>query len=364
MFVKYIQCEECGQRFSKRVTRYLCGCGGVVRIMYDYRGLRKAVSWKKLRDRPFGHYRYKEFFPNTRNVVSLDEGGTALVKSKLKSSVYFKLESQNPSGSFKDRGTTCEISHALDARAKKVVCASTGNMGASVSSYSARAGLDCTIVLPAYATGEKIQQIKNYGARLRKLKGDYTVAMHNAYESYRKGEAYLVGDYAYRGEGEKSVGFEIMDELTPDYIVCPIGNGTLLSATWRGLQEIKLAGLVKKLPKIIGVQAKGCSPVVKAWKTGKPVKPVLPKTIAGAIACGDPIDGEQVVRSVKASKGKLIAVTDKEIVQARRKLAREEGIDGEPSGVVSYAGLGKLKLGKKKAVCIVSGNGLKDLKHV
>jgi len=284
----------------------------------------------------------------------------------VQKNVYFKLESQNPTGSFKDRGTTVEISHAVDMKAKKVVCASTGNMGASVSAYSARAGLECNIMLPASATGEKIKQIKSYGAHVRRLKGDYTMAMHAAYDHFRGGDAYLVGDYAFRGEGEKTRGMEVADQLgNVEYIITAIGNGTMLSATWRGLREMKYAGLIRKLPKMIGVQAKGCSPVYTAWQARRKIRAVKPKTIAGAIACGDPIDGQLAIDSIRESKGKILAVSDREIINARRALAHEEGIDGEPAAVVPYAALRNIKLPpRKKAVLFICGSGLKDLKHV
>ena len=135
MYVKYLSCEKCGKHHPKSEAKYYCSCGGVVRVVYDHSGLKKAVTWKKLRDRPFNHYRYKEFFPNTKKIVSLDEGGTSLVESGNKNRL-FKLEFENPTGSFKDRGSTCEISHAIDMGAKRVVCASTGNMGASLKDVS------------------------------------------------------------------------------------------------------------------------------------------------------------------------------------------------------------------------------------
>lgn len=360
MRVNRLVCPHSRESYPPWKPKYYCVDKSPLEVQYDYRTLKK-VSWKKLRDRPFNHYRYKEFLPNTKHKVSLNEGGTALVQGKK--NLWFKLESQNPSGAFKDRGSACEISHAKDLGAKKIVCASTGNMGASVAAYSARAGVDCTIVLPNAASGEKINQIQQHGARLKKLKGDYTAAMKEAYSMYKSGKYYLCGDYAYRLEGEKTVGMEIVDQLSSvEQIILPIGNGTLLAGMWKGLTEMKRARLIRKLPRMVGVQAKGCSPVYKAWKTGKPIKPVIPKTIAGAIACGDPIDGELAIHAVKESKGSMYAVNDKEILAARKELASTQGIDGEPSALVPYAAYKKMR-SRKKTVLVVTGHGLKDLKH-
>jgi len=369
MYIKYLECFLCKDRYSRTQMKYRCQCGGSLEIVYDYSRLRRTMSWGKLRKRPFNHWRYKEFYPHVRNLVTLDEGGTPLVHSVQHKKVLFKLESQNPTGSFKDRGSTVELSHALDFGAKQIVCASTGNMGASVSAYAARAGIPCEIILPTSATGEKIQQIKNYHAKGSRIKGDYTVAAGAAYEKYRRLGHFLVGDYAFRGEGEKSVGYEIMDQMLgehdkyPDNIFCCIGNGTLISGLWKGLKEMKLAGLISKLPRLIGCQVKGCSVVIDAFRSGKGLKKVKPRTICGAVACGDPLDGDKAVAALRESHGKGVLVSDAEVIKARRELSSKEGIDAEPSGAIPYAAYKKLKV-TGTSVILVTGHGLKDLRNV
>lgn len=368
MYVKYLECFSCKKRYPRSAIKYKCSCGKSLEIIYDYRRLKKSMSWKRLLKRPLNHWRYKEFFPFTKNTITLNEGGTALVRSKNKKRLFFKLESQNPTGSFKDRGSTVEISHAKDFKAKYVVCASTGNMGASVSAYSARAGLCCEIVLPHDAGGEKITQIRNYCARRTRVKGDYSQAEKLAYKKSRTKEQFLVGDYSFRGEGEKSVGFEIIDQMKhdyknlPEYILCPIGNGTLISGIWKGLKEMKMAGLITKLPKLIGCQVKGCSVVVDAFNKKREIQIITPKTIAGAVACGDPLDGEKAVEALKESNGSGVLVSDKEVLEARREMSCSEGIDAEPSGCIAYAVYKKLNL-RGDCVCIVTGHGLKDQNH-
>jgi len=364
MHVKYLECISCHQRYPQTKIRYFCDCGESLRIIYDYSTIKKKLSWDKLRKRPFGHWRYRELYPLMKDkyIVSLDEGGTSLIASKnIRENLYFKFEGNNPTGSFKDRGSTLEISKAKELGAKKVVVASTGNMGSSVAAYAAAANIKLIVYLAKQAVPEKVKQIKRFGAEVILAKGDYTQAARLAVNEYKKKGTYLLGDYAYRGEGEKSVAFEIIDEILPDYIICPMGNGTLISGMWRGLNELKMIGLLKNLPILIGVQSTGCAPIVTAWKTKKPLKFVSPKTIATAIACGDPSDGEPAKEAIIASKGKAIAVTDKEILKARKLLALKEGLDVEPSSATCLAALQKIKLPKnKKIVCVLTGHGLKD----
>jgi len=337
-------------------------------VIYDYKEIKKKITWHLLRKRQFNHWRYREFFPVTddKNIISLGEGGTPLVESKNYDKTYLKLEGLNLTGSFKDRGTTVEISKAKEFNVKKVGCASTGNMGASISAYCARAGINAKIFLPKNALKTKIKQIQIHGADTKIEKGPYTKAEEIACLEHKKTGLYLMGDYPYRGEGEKSVAYEIMDEIRPDYIICPVGNATLISAIWKGLKELKICSLIKKLPKLIAVQAKACSPVVDAFNKKTEMREIKnPKTIATAIACGYPIDGHKALKALNESRGIAVSVSDSEILKARRELARTEGIDAEPSGAVAYAGLKKLNLPKNKIkVVIVSGNGLKDLENV
>ncbi|MCK4669623.1 MAG: threonine synthase [Nanoarchaeota archaeon] len=374
MHVLYLKCFECGKTYLDTRPRYRCDCGDPLDIVYNYNEIKRKISWTKLRKRKFGHWRYIEFYPiiKNKNIISLGEGATPLVKARrlckkkpTLNNLYFKCEGENQTGSFKDRGTTVELSKALEFGAKKIVVASTGNMGASISAYSAAAGIKAKIYVPKGAPKEKLQQIKNYGAKVVNVDGTYKKAAELAYRDFKSGKAYLMGDYAYRGEGEKSIAYEIMDKINAKYIICPIGNGTLISGVWKGLKELKAVGLIKKLPILIGVQATGCSPVVTAYQKYKEIVPVKPRTIASAIACGDPSDGDKALVALFESKGHGVTVDDKDILAARREMAKNEGLDCEPSGAVAYAGLKKLKLPKNAIkVAVVTGHGLKDLKNV
>ena len=370
MRIKYLQCVRCGHTYPKDVIRYRCDCGDSLEIVYDYGTLH--VSWDKLRARTFCHWRYREFYPDLKKdgIITMGEGGTPMVRSRkiFGGDVMYKMESINPTCSFKDRGSTLEISQAYAYGARDIVCASTGNMGASVAAYCARGGIRCTIYVPDDTPRIKMLQMEGHGATIKQVAGDYTLAAIVAKRQFEENGIYLAGDYPYRGEGEKSVGFEIMDQIHGDIdvIACPIGNGTLLHGLWKGLKEMKMAGLIHRLPRILGVQAEGCNTVVKAFETGlENIVPVIPTTLMDAVACGDPLDGSWALRALKESSGWGITVSDNDASCARDMLAKKEGIFAELSGAASTAGLLKafdqgLIEKDARVVALVTGHGLKE----
>jgi len=367
MRVKSIYCYECGAKFPPGKVIFSCvKCGGSLDIEYDYSEIKKILRREKdflISDK--SHWKYWMFYPitNLMNIITLGEGGSPLFESEHFDNLYFKYEGVNPTGSFKDRGTTVEVSRAVELGVKKVACASTGNMGASVAAYCAKAGIKATIFVPKFAPEIKKKQIKAYNAEVKVMKGDYDDALAKTKELRKKTGIYLMGDYPIRGAGEKSVGFELMDQLnwkSPDYLIAPIGNGTLIYGIFKSFMELKTVGLIKKIPKIIGVQAVKCNPVYLAFKSERRHIPVQknPDTVATAIACGDPMDGLEALDACLKSKGEILQVTEKEILNAKKEIGRE-GIYAEPAGAVSYAGFKKLKP-EGKGVCIITGHGLKS----
>jgi threonine synthase len=364
----------CGAAHDKREVHFRCRiCGQSLELIYDYREIAGKISWKLLRARPFRLWRYREFFPiiADQNIITLGEGGTPLLRSRALgksldfTSLLFKYEGANPSGSFKDRGTTVEISKALEFKIGAVACASTGNMGASVAAYSSAAGIRCKIYVPRGIAGPKIAQIAAHGAQIVRIGGEYTDALRAATAEFEAKGTYLMGDYPYRGAGEKSVAFEITDQIgVPDYVVCPIGNGTLIASVWKGFKELKATRLTKRLPRMFGVQAAGCCPVVRAFLDGADIiRPVRARTAASAIACGDPIDGTKALAALAESDGLAAAVSDSEMRKAKKLLAAREGIYAELSAAAPLAGLIKLKdqlKGDARIVLVVTGHGLKD----
>jgi threonine synthase len=241
-------------------------------------------------------------------------------------------------------------------------------MGASVAAYSGIANLNCVIFTPTDTAKVKMEQILAYGVRIYHVSGDYATAAKMVEVACKKFGFYLLGDYLWRREGTKSVAFEIADQMLqsqgagPDCIVCPIGNGTLISACWKALRELHHLGLVRKLPRMIGVQAGTCSPVCTAFRKNREIAPLCGRTIAVAIECGDPLDGKRALMAMEESGGFCETVTDKQILRARELLAEEEGLFAEPAGAVALAGL--LKARKKirkgsRVACLVTGHGLK-----
>ncbi|MGH8862085.1 MAG: threonine synthase [Jatrophihabitantaceae bacterium] len=313
---------------------------------------------------------YRERLPVTDATpnVTLCEGGTPLVPARELSArtgceVYLKVEGANPTGSFKDRGMTIAISKAAEGGAKAVICASTGNTSASAAAYAVRAGMTCAVLVPQgkIALG-KMAQALVHGAKLlqvdgnfddclelaRKLAVDYPVALVNSVNPFSI-------------EGQKTAAFEICDVLgrAPDVHCIPVGNAGNITAYWKGYQEYCADGVVASTPRMFGFQAAGAAPIVN----GAPV--LTPVTIATAIRIGNPASWTSAQRARDDSRGLIDAVTDKQILEAYRIVARGEAVFVEPASAASVAGLlmtasdGRLPPGST-VVCTVTGNGLKD----
>ncbi len=369
MHERFVFCSGCGKKYPIWKKMFRCECGETLEIIFDYRKIKKNFR-ERIEKRDFNHARYIELYP-VKKLVSIQEGGTSLIRSKnleklfgMKFQLYFKYEAQNPTGSFKDRGSSVEVAKALEFKAKEVVCASTGNMGASLAAYSGIANLKCSVFIPMDTKTVKLEQMLAYGANVYKVHGDYVKAARIAEEVYRNYNIYLLGDYLYRREGTKSIGFELCEQLKGiDYIISPVGNGTLISATWKAVNEFKILNIIKTRPRMIGIQASGCSTVARAYTSRLEIKPIKnPHTVAVAIECGDPIDGKRALKSIKESGGFAEVVSDKDILKARDLLARKEGLFAEPAGAVSLAGLIKARDSIEKGskvVCLVTGHGLK-----
>ena len=295
---------------------------------------------------------YKKFLPvsDKTPVITLNEGNTPLIYagylSKLvgkNAEIYLKYEGLNPTGSFKDRGMTLAISKACEEKANAVMCASTGNTSASAAAYAARAGIKCIVLIPsgAIALG-KLSQALIHGAKVLAIKGNFDAALDLAKEITQHYPIKLVNSLnPYRIEGQKTASFEICDYFrdAPDFQIMPVGNAGNITAYWKGYKEYKAAGLSRKLPVMLGFQAKGAAPIVR----NKPIKE--PETIATAIRIGNPASWKTAVEARDESKGLIDMVSDAEILQAYEMLAYKEGVFAEPASAASIAGL--LKLVKK-----------------
>jgi threonine synthase len=325
--------------------------------------------------RPILVERYRRFLPLTdaTPALSLGEGLTPLVHARNLgrryglANLHLKIEGANPTGSFKDRGMVVAVSKALEAGARTIACASTGNTSASAAAYGAAAGLEVVVVLPKgrIAIGKLLQALVA-GSRVVAIDGNFDAALRIVRELAERAEhpVTLVNSVnPDRLAGQKTAAFEVCDDLgrAPDVLAIPVGNAGNISAYWAGFGDYKAAGLIDRLPRMYGFQAAGAAPIV----LGHPV--AEPETIATAIRIGDPASWSKAVAARDESGGLIEAVTDDEILEAYRDVARYEGVFCEPSSAAGLAGLRRLategRLGVPSdatIVCVLTGNGLKD----
>jgi threonine synthase len=309
---------------------------------------------------------YRDHLPvsATTPVITLQEGNTPLLPAprlseRVGAEVWLKVEGANPTGSFKDRGMTVAISKAVEEGAKAVICGSTGNTSASAAAYAARAGLTCAVLIPdGYIALGKLAQALIHGARVLQIRANFDVALDIVRELGETAPVTVVNSInPYRIEGQKTGAFEIVDALgdAPDVHCIPVGNAGNITAYWKGYREYQDAGRVTRLPRMMGFQAAGAAPIV----LGHPVE--APDTIATAIRIGRPASWYGATAAASESGGGIEAVTDEEILEAYRYLAREESVFCEPASAASVAGL--LKVGVPegaRVVCVLTGHGLKD----
>lgn len=304
--------------------------------------------------------------------VSLKEMATPLMKSKtlgkkLGIDLYFKLESKNPTGSFKDRGSAVDVTVAKEMGAKGIALASTGNMAASCACYAAQAKLPCFVFVPEGVSMAKLAQVIAFGGHIVQVKGNYNDAAELAKAVAIEKGFYLAGDYAFRVEGAKTAAFELIDQLlfdAPDMVVVPIGCGTNIASYAKGFREYEALGLIDKQPRLLGVQAEGASPVCQSYARGDATVAAVKgiNTVASAIAIGDPLDGVKALQAIYSTDGKAVAVSDREILEAQYLLSKEEGIFVESAGAAPLAALMKIaqECQGQKVVCVLTGDGLKD----
>ncbi|MBO5431024.1 threonine synthase [Methanocorpusculum sp.] len=369
-------CVHCGAEYSPDAIVYNCEkCGHLLAVKYDLDKI--TVTREELQSRKIGVWRYKEFLPVKIEPVTLQEGGTPLYHAKrlgeelgLKN-LYVKHEGMNPSGSFKDRGMTLGVSMAKQLGKNIVACASTGNTSASMAVYAAKAGMPGVVLLPTgHVALGKVAQALMHGAKVISIRGNFDRALEMVHELCVSHGIYLLNSInPYRLEGQKTIGFEAVDQLgcVPDRFVLPVGNAGNISAVYKGLTEWKEIGFIDSLPKMTAIQAEGAMPVVNAIKGNLPevVVEKNPETVASAIRIGAPVNAEKALRAIRETNGTAEFVTDAEILAMQRDLARLEGIGVEPASAASVAGIKKMAEqglldADEKIVCVVTGHLLKD----
>ncbi|MBI3362283.1 MAG: threonine synthase [Chloroflexi bacterium] len=316
------------------------------------------------------HYRAYLDLPGDAEPITLLEGDTPLVPMPRLAAelgggfeLYLKHEGLNPTGSFKDRGMTAAITQAVSAGARSVMCASTGNTAASAAAYAARAGLRCIVLIPeGKVAAGKLAGAMAYGADVIAVRGSFddALAMVRAV-SERRRIALVNSLNPYRLEGQKTSAFEICDALgrAPGWLCLPVGNAGNITAYWMGFKQYRANGTIDSLPQLLGAQAAGAAPLVVGHAIEKP------ETIATAIRIGRPARGEQALIAAEESRGRIVAVSDDDILSMWRRLAGE-GVWCEPASAAGLAALaqeiraGRLDARGKVVVGVVTGHGLKD----
>lgn len=386
MLAKSARCIQCGALYPLDILYKCERCGGVLDIEYDYEKVAGVAPVKGFADeRAIGIWKYRQLLPvrDESNAVTLGEGGTPLFECRRLGprlgcdDLYVKDETREPTGSFKDRPIAVAITKALEFGVDTVVTSSSGNAGAAVSAYAAKAGLRCVVFVPSATPPGKLAQIAMYGAKVIPVEGSCSDTYRLA-QIVAKKEGWLNVTTTflspYPTEGDKTVAYEIAEQLgwrPPDWVVVPIGAGPLLVGVFKGFRELHRVGLTSALPRMVGIQAEGCAPIARAFEEGTDeVREWTrkPETVAGGIA--DPLvgyedDGTYTLQVIRESRGIALSVSDGEILRAAVDLGGTEGLFAEPTGAASVAAVKKL-LGRghikscDTVVCIVTGHGLKD----
>ena len=383
-FVTGLKCRECRQGYPIEPLHVCETCFGPLEIQYDYDAIKKSINREKIAARERNLWRYRELLPiDGEPHVGHYSGFTPLVRAHRLGEVlgvkelYLKDDSVNhPTFSYKDRVVSVAISKAIEFGFDTVSCASTGNLANSVAAHAARAGLNCYVFIPDGLEQGKIIGSAIYGPRTVAIKGNYDDVNRLCSEIGDKyGWAFVnVNLRPYYAEGAKTHGFEVAEQLgwkLPKHIVVASAGGTILPKLAKGFQELIQVGLVEDTGcKIYSAQAAGCAPIINALHKGTDlINPVKPDTIASSIAIGNPADGYYVVHAVCDSGGWGESVTDEEIIEGIKLLARTEGIFTEPAGGTEVAVAKKLieqgRIPRDESIVVsITGNGYKTLEAV
>ncbi len=383
-----LRCITCGVEYRPGELDYTCPtCGsqrGTLEVLYDYTKIAEHLSKASLRgcqDRTL--WRYLPILPvgDAHTRPSLEVGYTPLYRSDELAAefgakeVYIKDDGRNPTASYKDRASAIAVVKAQESGAKVITCASTGNAASSLAGFSANTKLRAVIFIPQTAPEAKIAQLLIYGAIVFAVEGSYDEAFDlcsqvaEKYGWYNRSSAinpYLV-------EGKKTGALEIAEQLdwqVPDKVLVPVGDGSIISAVYKGFYDLVQLKFIDAIPQVIGVQARGANPIQRAFERYQGgevhMEEIEPDTVADSIAVGKPRDIIKAVKYVDRCHGYYISISDHEILEAIKELARRTGVFAEPAGAIGYAGLrrladeGKIDRGDR-VVVMVTGNGLKDV---
>ena len=384
-YVEGLRCRECGHPYPAEALHVCEWCFGPLEVVYDYEAIRKVVSRERIASGPLSIWRYADLLPaSAEGAVSLGAGFTPLVRADRLAAelglgeLWIKNDTLNPTGSFKDRVVSVALTKAQELGFKVAACASTGNLANSVAAHAAHAGMESVVFIPSNLEAGKVVTTAVFGGKLIAVDGNYDDVNRLCAElaSEHPSWAFVnVNVRTYYAEGSKTLAFEVAEQLgwqAPDHVVVPVASGSQLTKVAKGFKELFQVGLLDEEPhvRVSGAQAAGCSPVAEAFAAGRDaIKPVRPETIAKSLAIGNPADGPYALDAVRESGGGFGCVTDEEIVDGIRLLARTEGIFAETAGGVTIASLAQLARSgvvrpDERVVAYVTGNGLKTIEAV
>lgn len=382
-FVTGLQCVFCNGVFPARrhLTCPRCGISGILDVQYDYRALARRLTRRALRARADrSHWRYRELLPIAPDsaVPDLAVGWTPLSPAPVLArylgvgSLLLKDDGRNATGSMKDRASAVGVVKAGEARRKIIACASTGNAASSCAGMAASLGLKSVIFVPERAPEPKVTQLLIFGATVLRVRGSYEDAFQLCQQACQRWHWYNrnSGINPYLVEGKKTVGLEIAEQLgwePSDWVAVSVGDGCTVAGVWKAFRELREIGLIRRTPRILGVQAAGAAPITACFRSGEPLRPIEPHTMADSIAVGVPRNWKKAVLAVRESGGTMIDVGDDEICDAMRYTGRLAGVFAEPAAAAAVAGLRRAAregiVGRREsAVAIVTGNGLKDIR--
>jgi len=357
-------CPTCQATYPLTEPRWKCDCGSYLDIEFE-----TVFDLARIKTRKPTMWRYREAIPikDDANIVSFDEGFTPLIEVIINGKpVLIKQDHLFPTSSYKDRGASVLISKVRELKIKEVVEDSSGNAGSAIAAYCAKTDIKCHVFVPANTAAAKVAQIRLYGAKLNKVPGSredtaravLKAAEHIYYASHSWNPFFF--------HGTKTFAYEVCEQLgwqSPDAVILPVGNGTLLLGAAIGFKELFKAKIIHRLPKLIGVQSENCAPLYQAFRQNLTEIPRIVKkeTLAEGIAIAAPIRGKQIIASVRESEGNFLVVADDEIKVALKSMTKK-GYYIEPTSAATIAGVSKYLVKSKEGVIVsvFTGHGLKS----
>lgn len=386
--VSHLRCSVCGASYSPQPIQYTCpACGevGTLDVLFDYDGLARTLDRDRLAaSGDFSMWRYRPLMPlgADSRVPPLHVGWTPLYDTPRLAAdlgvraAWVKDDGRNPTGSFKDRASAMIVSRALELGIDTISTASTGNAAAALAGMCASLGMQPIIFVPATAPEAKIAQLLVYGALVLLIEDSYDVAFDLCTQTCASEGWYCrnTGMNPYTAEGKKTAAFEMAEQFgwdVPDVVIVTVGDGNIIAGMHKGFCDLRALGWIERIPRLIGVQAQGSSPLVSAWQTGmhaRDMQPVDAHTLADSISAGLPRDRSRALRAVRETGGAFVAVSDEAIIQSIPALARLTGVFAEPAAAAAYAGAkaavaqGHISPDERVAL-LLTGSGLKDVRR-